>query len=186
MFVNLKIDKINEILVVYKLLNTNKLKVKQTYIERLSFQRDTYFQVIWIHCERTLPLHCETTLEETVSCVDAGASSCLAPNDMFSSSLLEELAAIMCSRCQVDFSLCIYTILMNISIINFHFLKKKLSVSPLYWRLSRIFNPANIQNICHKPIDFNLFLPKILDYSISSYFQHDNVFNKELTRILCN
>jgi hypothetical protein len=37
MFVNLKIDKINEILVVHKLLNTNKLKAKQTYIERLSF-----------------------------------------------------------------------------------------------------------------------------------------------------
>ena len=37
MFVNLKINKINEILVIHKLLNTNQLKAKQTYIERLSF-----------------------------------------------------------------------------------------------------------------------------------------------------
>jgi hypothetical protein len=34
MFVNLKIDKTNKILVVHKLLNTNKLKAKQIYIER--------------------------------------------------------------------------------------------------------------------------------------------------------
>jgi hypothetical protein len=122
-----------------------------------------------------------------VACVDVGASSYLAPNDMLSSSLLEELATIMCSRCEVDFSLCIYTNLMNISIINFHFFKKiKLAAPPIYWKLPRIFNPANIQNICHKLVDFNLFLLTILDYSISSYFQHDNVFNKELTRILCN
>ena len=125
MFVNLKINKINEILVVHKLLNTKKLKAKQTYIERLSFQYAMYFQVIWLRCQRTPPLHCETTLEEAVSCVDVGASSYLAPNDMLSSLLLEELAAIMCSWCEVDFSLCIYTNLMNISIINFHFLKKK-------------------------------------------------------------
>jgi hypothetical protein len=44
-FMNLKIDKINEILVVHKLLNTNKLKTKQTYIERLSFQWASYLQV---------------------------------------------------------------------------------------------------------------------------------------------
>jgi len=37
MFVNLKIDKINEILVVHKLFNTNQLKAKQTYIGRSSF-----------------------------------------------------------------------------------------------------------------------------------------------------
>jgi hypothetical protein len=37
MFVNLKIDKVNEILVVHKLLNTNQLKAKQTYIGRSSF-----------------------------------------------------------------------------------------------------------------------------------------------------
>ena len=122
-----------------------------------------------------------------MACVDVGASSYLAPNDMLSSSLLEELATIMCSRCEVDFSLCIYTNLMNISIINFHFFKKiKLAAPPIYWKLPRIFNPANIQNICHKLVDFNLFLLTILDYSISSYFQHDNVFNQELTRILCN
>jgi len=119
MFVNLKIDKINEILVVHKLLNTNKLKAKQTYIERLTFQCASYFQVVWLRCERTPPLHCETTLEEAVSCVDVGASSCLAPSDMLSSSLLEELAAIMCSQCEVDFSLCIYTNLMNIIILIF-------------------------------------------------------------------
>jgi hypothetical protein len=44
MFVNLKINKINEILVVHKLLNTNQLKSKQTYIERLSFQCVLYLQ----------------------------------------------------------------------------------------------------------------------------------------------
>jgi hypothetical protein len=37
MFVNLKINKINEILVVNKFLKTNQLKAKQIYIERLSF-----------------------------------------------------------------------------------------------------------------------------------------------------
>jgi hypothetical protein len=46
MFVNLKIDKINEILVIHKLLNTNHLKLKQTskqtYIERSSFEYASY------------------------------------------------------------------------------------------------------------------------------------------------
>jgi hypothetical protein len=42
MFVNLKIDKINEILVVHKLLNTNQLKSKQTYIKMSSFQCTSY------------------------------------------------------------------------------------------------------------------------------------------------
>ena len=46
MFMNLKIDKINEILVVHKLLNTNQLKSKQTpkqtYIERSAFQCAIY------------------------------------------------------------------------------------------------------------------------------------------------
>jgi hypothetical protein len=37
MFMNLKINKINEILIVLKLLNTNQLKSKQTYIKRSSF-----------------------------------------------------------------------------------------------------------------------------------------------------
>jgi len=36
-FVNLKIDRFNEILFVQKLLNINQLKAKQTYIERSSF-----------------------------------------------------------------------------------------------------------------------------------------------------
>jgi hypothetical protein len=42
MFVKLKIDKFNEILFVYKLLNINQLKAKQIYIERLSFQYASY------------------------------------------------------------------------------------------------------------------------------------------------
>jgi hypothetical protein len=37
MFMNLKINKINEILIVLKLLNTNQLKSKQTYIKKSSF-----------------------------------------------------------------------------------------------------------------------------------------------------
>jgi hypothetical protein len=98
MFVNLKIDKINEILVVHKLLNTNKLKAKKTYIERLSFQCTSYLWVNGSCYEGTLPLRCGTTLEEAVSWVDVGASSWLASNDMLLSSLLlEQLAAIVCS-----------------------------------------------------------------------------------------
>jgi hypothetical protein len=31
------------------------------------------------------------------------------------------------------------------------------------------------QDICHKPVDFILFIPEILDYSISSHFQRDNI-----------
>jgi hypothetical protein len=38
---------------------------------------------------------------------------------LFSSSLLEELAMIMCSLRAIDFPLCIYTNLMNIWINNF-------------------------------------------------------------------
>jgi hypothetical protein len=75
MFVNLKIDKINEILVVHKLLNTNQLKVKQTYIEMSFFQYASYLRVNGSCCEGTPPLHYGTTLEEAASCVDAGASS---------------------------------------------------------------------------------------------------------------
>jgi len=184
--VNLKIDTINEILVVYKLLNTNKLKAKQTYIERSSFQCASYLRVNGPRCDGIPPLRCGIILEEAASWVDTGASSWSAPNDMLSSLLQEELAAIMCSQRAVDFPLCIYTNLMNICIINFDYFFKKLAAPPLYWRLPRIFNPANIQNICHKPIDFNLFLSIILDFSISSHFQRDNVFNHKLTIIFCN
>jgi len=61
-------------------------------------------------------------------------------------------------------------------IIKFKFdFKKKLAAPLLYWRLPKIFKPANIQNICHKPVDFILFIPEILDYSISSHFQRDNM-----------
>jgi hypothetical protein len=67
MFVNQKIDKINEILVVHKLLNTNKLKAKQTYIERLSFQYTSYLWVNGSFCKGTPPLRCGTTLEEAAS-----------------------------------------------------------------------------------------------------------------------
>jgi hypothetical protein len=42
---------------------------------------------------------------------------------MLSSLLLEEIAAIICSRRSIDFFLCIYTNLMNICINNFNFLK---------------------------------------------------------------
>jgi hypothetical protein len=79
MFVNLKIDKINEILIVHKFLNTNQLQAKQTYIEKLFFQLAS------------------------------------------SRSLLEELNVILCSRSVVYFSICIYTNLMNICIINLLF-----------------------------------------------------------------
>jgi hypothetical protein len=188
MFVNLKIDKINEILVGHKLLNTNQLKgKKKSYIEKSSFQWASYLQVNGSRCEETLTLHCGTALEEAASWVDAGVSSWSVPNDtLLSSSLLEELVVIMCSRHVVYFTLYIYTNLMNICIINFDILKKHSAAPPLYYRLPKIFNPANIQNICHKPVDFILFLPTILDYSISSNFQRDYVFNPKLTRIVFN
>jgi len=63
MFMNLKINKINEILVVHKLLNTNQLKSKQTYIERSSFQYASYLRVNWYYYEGTPPLRCETYIK---------------------------------------------------------------------------------------------------------------------------
>jgi hypothetical protein len=130
LFVNIKIDKINEILVIHKLLNTNQLKAKQSYIERSSFQYALYLRVNGSCCEGTLPLCCGIVLEEAASWVDIDASFWLAPNDTLSSSLLEDLTVIMCSRRAVDFPLCIYTNLMNIYIINFSFFKKTNSAAP--------------------------------------------------------
>jgi len=76
-FMNLKINKINEILVVHKLFNINKLKAKQTYIERLSFQCVLYLRVNWSHCEGISPLCCGTALKKIVSGIDVGTSSWL-------------------------------------------------------------------------------------------------------------
>jgi len=147
MFVNLKIDKFNEILFVHTFLNINQLKAKQTYIERLSFHYALYLRLNGFRYEGTPPLCCRTALEEVVSWVDAcalGASSWSELNDMlFSSSLLEELAMIMCSLRAIDFPLCIYTNLMNIWINNFDLKKNNLATSPLYGKLPKIFNPAN-------------------------------------------
>ena len=67
MFVNLQIDKFNEILFVHKLLNVNQLKAKQTYIEMLYFHCDLYLRVNESRCERTPPLCCGTALEEAAS-----------------------------------------------------------------------------------------------------------------------
>jgi hypothetical protein len=67
MFVNLKIDKFNEILFVHKLLNTNQFKAKQIYIERSSFQCASYLRVYGSRCEGTPPLRCGTTLEKAAS-----------------------------------------------------------------------------------------------------------------------
>jgi hypothetical protein len=169
------------------LLNINQLKAKQTYIERLSFQCASYLQVNGTCCKETPPLLCETALEKAASWVDAcasGASYWSTSNDtLLLSSLLEKLATIICSRHAIDFSLCIYTILMNIWTNNFEFLLYKKSTAPsLYQKLPKIFNPANRQHICHKPIDFVLFLLTILNNSISSHFLRDNIFNPKLTR----
>jgi hypothetical protein len=124
MFVNLKINKINEILVVHKLLNTNQLKSKQTYIEMSSFPYASYLRENWPRYEGTPPLRRGTALEEAASWVDASAFSWSTPNDT-SSSLLEELATIIYSRRAVDFVLRIYTNLMYNYIIKlkFNFLK---------------------------------------------------------------
>jgi len=67
MFVNLKINKFNEILFVHKLLNTNQLKAKQTYIKGSSFQCASCLWVNGSHYEGTPPLRCGTTLEEATS-----------------------------------------------------------------------------------------------------------------------
>ena len=64
----------------------------------------------WFRCEGTLPLRCETVLEEAALVGGEGASSWLAPKDI-SSSLLKELAATICERRAIDFVLRIYTIL---------------------------------------------------------------------------
>jgi hypothetical protein len=129
MFVNLKIDKINDILISYSQIV--KHKSWQTYIERSSFECALYLGENWPRCDRTPPLHCGTTLEEATSWVVAHASSWSAPNDT-SSSLLNELAAIMCPRRAVNFVISIYTNLINNYIIKFNFLKKKSAVLPLY------------------------------------------------------
>jgi hypothetical protein len=120
MSVNLKINKINEILVVHKLLNTNQLKSKQTYIERSSFPYASYLQENWPRFEGTSPLRRGTAMEEAVSWVDAGAFFWSTPNDT-SSSLLEELATIIYSRCAVDYVPRIYTNLMYNYIIKLKF-----------------------------------------------------------------
>jgi hypothetical protein len=67
MFVNLKIDKFNEILFIHTFLNINQLKAKQTYIERLSFHCALYLRLNGFRYEGTPPLRCRTTLEEVVS-----------------------------------------------------------------------------------------------------------------------
>jgi len=178
MFVNLKINKINEILIScpqITLKEEKKLKSKQTYIERSSFQYASYLRENWSHYEGTPPLYCGIVLEEAASWVTAGSSSWSAPNDR-SSSLLEELTATMCSWRVVDFVLRIYINLMNNYIIKFLFLKKKIgNTSPILETTQIVQTCKYWQDICHKPVDFILFLPKILDYSISSHFQHDNI-----------
>ena len=141
-FVNMKIDKFNEILFVHKFLNINQLKTKQTYIERLSFHCALYLWLNGSRYEGTPSVHCRTAPEKAVSWVDAcasGAPSWSKPNDiLFSSSLLEELAMIMCSLRAIDFPLCIYTNLMNIWINNFD-LRKKNSNTSSTWETTQNF-----------------------------------------------
>jgi hypothetical protein len=124
MSVNLKINKINEILLIHKLLNTNQLKSKQTYIERSSFPYASYLQENWPRFKETSPLRRGTVMEEAASWVDISAFFWLTPNDT-SSSLLEELVTIIYSRCTVDYVPRIYTNLMYNYIIKlkFNFLK---------------------------------------------------------------
>jgi hypothetical protein len=110
--------------------------------------------------ERTLPLGCGTTLEKAVSWVDVGGSSWLAPNDtLLSSSLLEELAAIMCSRRALDFTIYIYTNLMNICIINFDLFKKKIGNTSSIWETTQNFQSSKYIN----------YIPQTLLILISFY-----------------
>jgi len=158
----------------YVISKKNKLKPKQTYIERSSFQCASYLWVNWPHCEGTPPLHYETTLEEAASWVAACISSWSALKDT-SSSLLEELAVTICSWPTVDFVLHIYKNLMNNYLIKFDYFKKIQQHLP-YTRDYPKFSNLQILTIyiCHKPIDFILFIPEISDYLISSYFQNAN------------
>jgi hypothetical protein len=103
-----------------------------------------------------------------------------------SSSLLEELAVIMCSRRAIDLPLCIYTNLMNICIINFDFKKNKFSNTSPILETTQNFQSCKYTTYMPQTSWFTLFLSIILDYSISSYFQRDNVFNPKLTGIFCN
>ena len=138
-FVNLKIENFNEILFVHKLLNINQLKIKQTCIEKSSFQCTSYLQLNGSYSEGIPPPHCRAALEEAASWVNLCASSVSSwstPNDtLLSSLLLEELVVIMCSWRALDSPLCIYINLMNIWIKKFSFFFKKknnLTTPPLY------------------------------------------------------
>jgi hypothetical protein len=67
MFMNLKINKFNEILFVHKLLNIKQLKAHQTYIERLSFYCILYLRVNGSYCEGTSSVHCNIDTREVHS-----------------------------------------------------------------------------------------------------------------------
>jgi hypothetical protein len=67
MFVNLKINKFNEILFVHKLLNINQLRAKQTYIEKSSFHYASYLRVNGSRYEGALPRYYGIALEEAAS-----------------------------------------------------------------------------------------------------------------------
>jgi hypothetical protein len=110
-------------------ISKKKLKPKQTYIERSSFQYASYLRVNWPRCEGTPPMRCGIAMEKEASQVGEGASSWSAPKDK-SSSLLEELVATICSR-HVDFILRFYTNWMNNYIIKFDYLKKIGNTSPI-------------------------------------------------------
>jgi hypothetical protein len=130
---------------------------------------------LWNHTRRA------SWVDARASCVSSWS---IANDTLFSSSLLEELPVIYLGRA-INFPLCIYTKLINIWIKNF-IKKKKFSNTPLYYKLPKIFNSANVQHICHKPVDFILLQPTILNNSISSHFQLENIFNPKLTSIFCN
>jgi hypothetical protein len=129
----------------YAISKKKKLKPKQTYIERLSFQYASYLRVNWPRCEGTPPIRCGIAMEEEASQVGEGATSWSAPKDK-SSSLLEELAAAICSR-HVDFILRFYTNWMNNYIIKFDYLKKNRQHLPYTGDYPNFSKPANIDNV---------------------------------------
>jgi hypothetical protein len=138
MFVNLKLDKFNEIIFVHKLLNINQLKARKIYIVRLSFHCPLYIWVNGSRYEGTSFLHCDITLNEAILWVDgcaSGASYWLPPNELWLSlSLLEELALIQCSQRAINFSSGTYINLWK-KLNNFDFFKKIGSTSPIYGRV---------------------------------------------------
>ena len=113
MFVNLKLDKFNEILFFSKIIKHVIVKAKQLPLKYCFSIAPHTCMWMDLTVKEPSPLYCSIALAEAVSWVNAcasDASSWLAPNDSsLSLSLLKELATILSSQRAINFSLDIYT-----------------------------------------------------------------------------